>query len=103
MKVVYTENPKKERDTVYRDPKMFYGVITKATEVIVEGDYPTIIEAYKDVGIEVKHSEPSSNSTDLTKLSVDELKKRLADAGIEFDKSAKKDELIKLIQSSEGA
>ena len=54
MKVIYTEIPGKEVDTCYRLPDPFYGAISAATEVVVEGDFPHVVEAYKAIGIEVK-------------------------------------------------
>ena len=53
MKVIYTENPSKAVGTVHRNPNVFYGVIAKATEVTIEGDYPNIVAAYKAVGVDV--------------------------------------------------
>lgn len=103
MKVIYTKKPTNAIDVAFRYSDVFYGVIAKATEVIVEGDYPDIVEAYQKAGVTVtvineKQSSNDNKSEDLSKLTVDALKKRLTEAGIEFDKSAKKDELVKLLE-----
>lgn len=103
MKVIYTKNITHMPDIVYRYPDVFYGVIAKAVDVTVEGDYPNIVAAYQQIGVTVtvingKQPPNDNKSEDLSKLTVDMLKKRLTEAGIEFDKSAKKDELVKLLE-----
>ena len=63
MRVVYTESPGKEKGVCYRHPKPFFGVISGATEVIVDGDYPNIVEAYERAGKAV-HSAQEQDETD---------------------------------------
>ena len=53
MKVVYTESPGKEKGVCYRLPSPFFGVISAADEVVVEGDYPNIVDAYEGAGVKV--------------------------------------------------
>lgn len=62
MKVIYTENPGRDRGVCYRRPKPFFGAISAAEEVIVEGDYPNIVDAYKQIGVEV--NAPDENGDD---------------------------------------
>lgn len=104
MKVIYTENPSKAIDTVYRNPNVFYGVIAKATEVTVEGDYPNIVEAYNAMGIEVNQPTPNDRkSINPADMKVDQLKEALTAKGIEFPPKAVREELIKLLEESGGA
>lgn len=51
MKVVYTDKPGSEPGVCYRLLDEFFGVISSAKEVVVDGDKPNIIEAYKRAGI----------------------------------------------------
>lgn len=62
MKVVYTQSPGREKGVCYRLPSPFFGVISGATEVIVDGDYPHIVEAYERAGKTV--SKPGDNEDD---------------------------------------
>ena len=51
MKVIYTDKPGNESGVCYRLLDEFFGVISSAKEVVVDGDKPNIIEAYKRAGI----------------------------------------------------
>jgi len=51
MKVIYTDKPGNEPEVCYRLLNEFFGVISSAKEVMVDGDKPNIIEAYKRAGI----------------------------------------------------
>ena len=98
MKVIYTDTPGRERDVCYRGLDQFFGVISSATSVVVEGDAPHIAEAYEAAGIKV--GDPGGQDqpeTDPHKMNVPELKEWLAAKGIEFDASAKKPDLQALI------
>ncbi|MBD1602083.1 HeH/LEM domain-containing protein [Pseudomonas typographi] len=53
MKVVYTDTPGNEAGVCYRRLDHFFGVVGGATEVVVEGDAPNIVEAYQKRGIKV--------------------------------------------------
>lgn len=53
MKVIYTDKPGNEPGVCYRLLSEFFGVISAATDVFVQGDNPNIIEAYKRAGIKV--------------------------------------------------
>lgn len=51
MKIIYTDKPGHEPGVCYRLLDQFFGVIGGAKEVVVDGDKPNIIEAYKRAGI----------------------------------------------------
>lgn len=53
MKVIYTDKPGNEPGACYRLLDEFFGVISAAKEVVVDGDKPNIIAAYKRAGIVV--------------------------------------------------
>lgn len=53
MKVIYTDAPGNERDVCYRLTSEFFGVISAASKVIVDGDFPHITAAYQRAGISV--------------------------------------------------
>lgn len=57
MKVIYTDNPGRERGVCYRRLDQFFGVIDGATSVSVQGDAPHISEAYQRQGISVSEIE----------------------------------------------
>lgn len=95
MKVVYTDKPGNERGVCYRTK--YLGVITGATEVEVDGDFPGVAEAYERAGIKV------GGESDPHKMNVPELKDWLTEQGIEFDASAKKAELQALIPQQKEA
>jgi len=146
MKVIYTDKPGSEPGVCYRLLDEFFGVISAAKEVVVDGDKPNIIEAYKRAGIIVTSGKApalredgptvaeyveagyqassyppkgySSRSTqeeidaavtaqellkdddsetDPLKMKVLDLKEWLAGKGIEFDASAKKEDLQALV------
>ncbi|MCQ3000466.1 HeH/LEM domain-containing protein [Pseudomonas syringae] len=142
MKVIYTDTPGTEPGVCYRLLDEFFGVISSAKEVVVDGDKPNIIEAYKRAGIIVTNGKSSSlredgptigefiaagykasnyppegyasrssadeiaealkaehepPETDPLKMKVPELKEWLTGKGIEFDASAKKEDLQALI------
>lgn len=100
MHLVYTTRTSGfDRDKSYRNPR-FFEKIEKAEKVTIEGDYPAIVKAYKDAEIDIEEEKQPQQepSKDLTKLTVDELRAYLTEKGIGFDKSAKKDELLKLAQ-----
>lgn len=98
MKVIYTDKPGRERDTCYRGLDQFFGVISGATEVVIEGEAPHIAEAYEAAGLDVNSDRQSGSAeTDPHKMNVPELKEWLTAKGIEFDASAKKPDLQALI------
>lgn len=53
MKVIYTDKPGAEPGVCYRLTGEFFGVISAATKVIVDGDFPHITAAYQRAGIAV--------------------------------------------------
>ncbi|MBD1554706.1 HeH/LEM domain-containing protein [Pseudomonas typographi] len=95
MKVVYTDTPGNEAGVCYRRLDHFFGVVGGATEVVVEGDAPNIVEAYQKRGIKVTSS--NETETDPLKMKVDDLKAWLTAKGIAFDASAKKEDLQALV------
>ncbi|QDC04699.1 hypothetical protein FH041_07050 [Pseudomonas sp. SWI7] len=98
MKVIYTDKPGRERGVCYRLLSQFFGVIDGATQVVIEGDAPEIVEAYEAAGIKVgEQSRGDQSETDPHKMNVPELKEWLTSKGIEFDASAKKPDLQALI------
>ncbi|MBF8674821.1 hypothetical protein IRZ53_07405 [Pseudomonas fulva] len=98
MKVIYTDKPGRERGVCYRLLSQFFGVIDGATQVVIEGDAPEIVEAYEAAGIKVgEQSGDDQSETDPHKMNVPELKEWLTAKGIEFDASAKKPDLQALI------
>lgn len=146
MKVIYTDKPGSEPGVCYRLLSEFFGVISSATDVVVQGDNPNIIEAYKRAGIKVSEANAdglrfdgptiaeyvaagyqasnyppqgyvsrssdeeiaaalaaqtgpasSATETDPLKMTVPDLKTWLTAKGIEFDASAKKEDLQALV------
>jgi len=104
MKVVYTDQPGNERGVCYRTT--YLGVISGATEVEIDGDFPGVAEAYERAGISVgggkQGTKQEGGETDPHKMKVADLKDWLTEQGIEFDASAKKEELQGLIPQQEG-
>ena len=64
MKVIYTDKPGSEPGVCYRLLSEFFGVISAATDVFVQGDNPNIIEAYKRAGIKVTGADENGLRTD---------------------------------------
>lgn len=64
MKVIYTDKPGNEPGVCYRLLDEFFGVISSATDVFVQGDNPNIIEAYKRAGIKVTGADADGLRTD---------------------------------------
>jgi hypothetical protein len=64
MKVIYTDKPGDEPGVCYRLLNEFFGVISAATDVFVQGDNPNIIEAYKRAGIKVNGADENGLRTD---------------------------------------
>lgn len=62
MKVVYTESLGKEKGVCYRRPAPFFGVINAATEVVVEGDHPNIVDAYESIGVKVSQPKTAAKA-----------------------------------------
>ncbi|MBK3444415.1 HeH/LEM domain-containing protein [Pseudomonas sp. Env-44] len=98
MKVIYTDKPGKERGVCYRLLSEFFGVIGTATEVIIDGDAPDILDAYQAAGIKVSDGkEQETPENDPLKMKVPELKEWLTGKGIAFDATAKKEDLQALV------
>lgn len=96
MEVVYSDSEERKPGKLYRSTGDFFGVISGATHVTVEGDHPNIVEAYRKAGIKVE-TDSDSAETDPHKMNVPELKEWLTAKGIDFDASAKKPDLQALI------
>ncbi|AZE67729.1 HeH/LEM domain-containing protein [Pseudomonas synxantha] len=98
MKVIYTDKPGKERGVCYRLLSEFFGVIGSATEVVVDGDAPDIVDAYQLAGVKVSDGkEQETRETDPLKMKVPELKEWLTGKGIAFEATAKKEDLQALV------
>ena len=97
MKVIYSDTPGREPGVCYRLLDEFFGVISSAKEVVVEGDRPNIVAAYERAGIVVKGAGEEEPETDPLKMKVPDLKEWLAGKGIEFDATAKKEDLQALV------
>lgn len=98
MKVIYTDAPGRERGVCYRLLGQFFGVISGATEVVVDGDAPEIVEAYEAAGIKVNGGGQATGfEIDPHDMNVPDLKDWLTAKGIDFDASAKKPDLQALI------
>lgn len=119
MNVIYTNSPQKPKpNEVYRLLSQFFGVVSGATSVLVDGDAPHIEQAYRKAGIKVigveavelpKTDISEQNKTEvetaameqvdvkaINDMTVDELQAYLTDLGVEFDSKAKKADLLKL-------
>lgn len=102
MKVIYTDKPGRERGVCYRLLSQFFGVIDGATQVVVDGDAPEIVEAYEAAGITVGDQAVSDQAEpDPHQMKVPELKGWLTAQGITFDPALNKPELQALIPSKE--
>ena len=97
MKVIYTDKPGNEPGVCYRLLDEFFGVISSAKEVVVQGDRPNIVAAYERAGIAVKGAGSEEPETDPLKMKVPELKEWLTAKGIDFDATAKKEDLQALV------
>ena len=98
MKVIYTDKPGKERGACYRLLSEFFGVIGSATEVVVDGDAPDIVDAYQAAGIKVSDSnEQEAPETDPLKMKIPQLKEWLTEKGIAFGATARKEDLQALV------
>jgi len=64
MKVIYTDKPGNEPGVCYRLLSEFFGVISAATDVFVQGDNPHIIDAYRRAGIKVSGADADGLRTD---------------------------------------
>lgn len=119
MKVIYTDSPRPPKpNEVYRLLSPFFGVVSGATSVAVEGSAPHIEQAYRKAGVAVIGVEAAdvpeasineqdkagaetvavgqADVKDLDDMTVDELRAYLTDLGVEFDSKAKKADLLKL-------
>ena len=95
MKLIYsTQRGSFKEGFSYRNPRHF-ARIEEAESVEVVGDYPEIVKAYENAGIEVV-GQSESESTE--KLTVPKIKEELTAKGIEFPSSAKRDELLALLE-----
>lgn len=61
MKVIYTDAPGNELGACYRLTDEFFGVISTATKVVVDGDFPHITDAYLRAGIAVADGKSPSS------------------------------------------
>lgn len=82
-----------------RNAAYFSGVENNVDEVLVNGDYPSIVAAYEKAEVNVSVEEPEADAKKDKPLGVADLRKLLTDAGVEFPADAKKPELQALVDA----
>ncbi|MGC5702971.1 hypothetical protein J4P02_22450 [Pseudomonas sp. NFXW11] len=88
-------------DKRYRNPQYFDRPEAGVTKIVVVGQWPNVVDAYKALDVEVDIVEAGASSeTDPTKMGVADLRDWLTAQGIEFDPKAPKVEIVKLIPAS---
>ncbi|QLB23326.1 HeH/LEM domain-containing protein [Phocoenobacter skyensis] len=102
MHLIYSSNGRKidGLDGHYRSASHFEEARKNAKKVTIYGDYPLIVEAYKNLGIEAVVINNSETNV-FSKMKVAELKALLGEKGIAYGSDAKKDELIALLENAE--
>jgi len=89
-------------DKRYRNPEYFERPESGVAKVIVMGDWPIVVDAYKAAKVEVDVIDATGGivETDPAKMGVADLRDWLLAQGIEFDPKAPKVEILKLIPAS---
>jgi hypothetical protein len=99
MKVIYSNDIGREAGVCYRRLDQFFGVIAGASEVVVKGDAPHIVDAYRKAGIQVDGgTEAAAKPSD--GLTVEQLREALTTKGVEIPADAKKADLQKLLDEA---
>lgn len=105
MKLIYTlKSQGLPKGFSARNPRYFVAVERDVKTVIIEGEYPEILKAYRDAGVEVvlaevaEGPEPEAAPKPFSTMTVLELKQHLTDQDVEFDIKANKAQLLELIQ-----
>lgn len=96
MELIYTAQQSGfEPNKHYRNPLYFERAENGVSKVIVHGDYPAVVQAYQAKGVEVVQADNKQN--DYAKMTVDEMKAKLTELGIEIPADAKKADLLALL------
>lgn len=67
MKIIYAEKSTGiHEDASFQNPKYFERADKQAKSVVIYGDYPEIVMAYKDIGIDVEVRELSKQKGEIT-------------------------------------
>lgn len=112
MKLHYTQKNEALPGFSARNPRRFERAESGAQEVVVDGDYPHIVAAYKKAGAVVnaaqekepeKTQDNEGSGGDLKALKVPELKALAEERGIEFASNATKAQLIELLTAEQDA
>lgn len=102
MELIYTDQQSGfEPNKHYRNPLYFERAENGVSKVIVCGDYPAVVQAYKAKGVEVEQVASDSKQNDNTKMTVEELKAKLAELGIDIPEGAKKADLLALLEGAQ--
>lgn len=98
MKLIYTMRADVDvREYAVRNPYYFEKIEAGAGEVLIEGDFPHIAEAYSGAGVAVSHADAPEGAK---KATVAELRAALEAKGIEVPEGAKKADLQALLDSA---
>lgn len=106
MELIYTDQQNGfEPDKHYRNPLYFEGAENGVSKVIIHGNYPAVAQAYQAKGVEIEQvvsdGKQNGKQNGNTKMTVDELKAKLAEIGVEVPPDAKKADLVALLEQSE--
>lgn len=101
MELIYTDQQGGfEPNKHYRNPLYFERAENGVSKVIVYGDYPAVVQAYQAKAVEVVQA-GADKQNDKAKMTVDELKAKLTDLGIEIPADAKKADLLALLEQTQ--
>lgn len=99
MELIYTDQQSGfEPNKHYRNPLYFERAENGVSKVVVCGDYPAVVQAYQAKGVEVVQVAPEGKQNSSTKMTVEELKAKLTELGVEFPTDAKKADLVALLE-----
>lgn len=85
----------------FRNPQYWRGEVEPAETVVVYGEYPELVEAYKKAGIDVEVINPDEKKPfELAKLTKAELIKNLESRGIQHEANSSKPELLALLEET---
>lgn len=88
-----------------RNPRRFESAERLAEQVVIDGDFPHIAQAYKEIDVPVLSSsapEPHNEPAALGSLTVPELKKLASERGINHAANITKPDLLKLLSKGQG-
>lgn len=104
VEVIYSARRDNFEDgKIYRNPRYFGTPLADGVDrVVVDGDWPAVVKGYESIGIDVEIAGAEKKTeTDPQKMNVPDLREWLTVQGIEFDASAKKADLLKLIPTQD--